>query len=1219
MRIIIDMQGAQTASRFRGIGRYSTALAQAMVRQGGNHDIWLAVNGGLDASIPSIRQAFADLLPARKIVQFESLSPVAWQDPANAWRRGVSERMRENFLRDLQPDIVHVSSLFEGTQDRAVTSIGAYTDDVSGAVTLYDLIPLLNPDHYLSAAWVREWYMSKVASLKRAGVLLAISEHAKSEAVQMLDMDPGCIVNISSAVSPAFRPTTLSEAERLDLYGRFGILGPYVMYSGAMDPRKNVEGLIKAFGLLPDDLRQSHQIVIAGKIAPLDQERLEQAARRQGLSDRIVFTGYISDEDLIHLYGATALYVFPSLHEGFGLPALEAMACGVPTIGSSTTSIPEVIGRADALFDPTDPEAIARVMVRALVDKDFNSELRRHAITQSSKFSWDASAQKAISAFEASHERSTSSTRAWSAVLADIDRHYRELVTGIAVQPAGASPPSRHDLQATAAAIAENQVVATQALRVVSELPAKLAWRVEGPFDSSYSLALVNRELALALSADGHDVALHSTEGPGDFEPSKTFLASRPDIAQLHARCADLSEDAVDVSSRELYPPRVSDMCSRINLLHNYAWEESALPANWVDDFNESLQGIVAVSSHVEKILVDNGVEIALAVGGNGTDHWQRIDADHSFQVQAKAFRFLHVSSCFPRKGVDALLDAYGQSFSAGDDVSLIIKTFANPHNEVHAWLAEAKGSRDDFPDVQIIEDDLSDGRLKALYEQCHVLVAPSRAEGFGLPLAEAMLSGLGVITTGWGGQLDFCNEDTAWLVDYSFAEAKTHFGLFNSVWAEPSRSGLAEVMRKVHALPESVRMERVSRGRQLLATKFRWSDVAQRTAEFVREVAASPSVRAPKVGWITSWNTKCGIASYSGHLLKYFPGDACIFAAHANDTPEPDGVNVNRCWSSSGPESLDGLSRAIDAAQVDAIVLQFQFGFFEFPALSRFLLGQQQAGRTVVVMMHATKDPDHAPDRKLSVLADALKGCDRILVHGVADLNRLKGIGLVDNVAIFPHGIVDFTGASFEPFRRDTSFKLASYGFALPHKGLPQLVEAVSMLVAKGADVELRMVNAEYPVGESKALIEDIRRKISTEKLDARISLLTDYLTDDESLRLLANADLVVFPYQGTGESSSAAVRYGLASNRPVAVTPISIFDDVGGAVHRLPGVRSEDLAAGIKTIMSRKNDDRGVFEVAERWRAAHRYSGLGRRLYNMIGALHRARADSRTIASRS
>ena len=98
-----------------------------------------------------------------------------------------------------------------------------------------------------------------------------------------------------------------------------------------------------------------------------------------------------------------------------------------------------------------------------------------------------------------------------------------------------------------------------------------------------------------------------------------------------------------------------------------------------------------------------------------------------------------------------------------------------------------------------IIEDDLGDSQLRALYAQCHAMIAPSKAEGFGLPMAEAMLSGLAVVTTGWGGQTDFCNDETAWLVDYKFEPARTHFGLFDSVWAMPDIDHLAKTMRDVY------------------------------------------------------------------------------------------------------------------------------------------------------------------------------------------------------------------------------------------------------------------------------------------------------------------------------------------------------------------------------------------------------------------------------------
>jgi glycosyltransferase involved in cell wall biosynthesis len=254
-------------------------------------------------------------------------------------------------------------------------------------------------------------------------------------------------------------------------------------------------------------------------------------------------------------------------------------------------------------------------------------------------------------------------------------------------------------------------------------------------------------------------------------------------------------------------------MNGRLSLLHHYAWEESGFPQQWAANFNDYLDGITCLSSHVRKILIDNGVFIPLTTSGCGIDHWERLEAEKKFKVSGKSFKFLHVSSCFPRKGANLLLEAFGQTFTKNDDVSLIIKTFVNPHNEIRAQLSSLKDGNPEFPDVIIIEEDLSDSRLKALYEQCDVLVAPSFAEGFGLPLAEAMLSGIPVITTGWGGQTDFCREDTAWLLDYEFQPAVTHLGISASVWAVPDVGKLSETLKKVYTLPVAERQRKAANG----------------------------------------------------------------------------------------------------------------------------------------------------------------------------------------------------------------------------------------------------------------------------------------------------------------------------------------------------------------------------------------------------------------------
>ena len=152
---------------------------------------------------------------------------------------------------------------------------------------------------------------------------------------------------------------------------------------------------------------------------------------------------------------------------------------------------------------------------------------------------------------------------------------------------------------------------------------------------------------------------------------------------------------------------------------------------------------------------------------------------------------------------------------------------------------------------------------------QCSVLVAPSRAEGFGLPMAEAMVSNLAVITTGWGGQVDFCNNDTSWLIDYSFKPADTHFNLTTSVWAEPDEKHLALLMKELYHMPEEERQKKIYKAEQHITKHFKWNHVASRMVNLVHKCSGQIKNKEPRVGWITPWNTRCGIASYSEHLIK--------------------------------------------------------------------------------------------------------------------------------------------------------------------------------------------------------------------------------------------------------------------------------------------------------------------------------------------------------------
>jgi len=405
MRIVLDMQGAQTESRYRGIGRYTLSLAQAIVRNRGEHEIILALSGLFPDTIEPIRAAFDGLLPQESIRVWYVPGPVRECGPGNDWRREVAERTREAFLASLQPDVVHVSSLFEGYVDDAVTSIGVFAPLIPTAVTLYDLIPLLNPETYLKPnPKYAQYYQRKIEHLKRANQWLAISESASCEGRDALALPADAVVNISTACDAVFRPMEILEHEKQQLLARFSIIQPFILYSGGADIRKNLHRLIRAYARLPKPLGDTHQLVLAGKMPEGEVAELRQTAKSAGIRDgQLLFTGYVTDEELARYYNLCTVFVFPSLHEGFGLPALEAMACGAAVIGANTSSIPEVIDRQNALFDPYDETAISQKLAQALGDAAFRTELEAHGLEQARKFSWDESARRAVAAFECLH------------------------------------------------------------------------------------------------------------------------------------------------------------------------------------------------------------------------------------------------------------------------------------------------------------------------------------------------------------------------------------------------------------------------------------------------------------------------------------------------------------------------------------------------------------------------------------------------------------------------------------------------------------------------------------------------------------------------------------------------------------------------------------------------------------------------------------------------
>lgn len=345
--------------------------------------------------------AFEGLLPQANIRVWEAVAPVAQILPDNHWRRQSAQLIREAFLASLQPDAVLVTSLFEGYVDDSVTSVKCLSADYVTAAILHDLIPYIHPECCLENSNHKSWYFEKIKHLRRISICLSVSDWTRRQGMTHLNLASDRCVNIAADADKYFGKVLISDERQRALREKYGLERPFIMYNSNCEPRKNNEGLIRAYARLSPQLRASHQLVVVCALDTANRVRLEQFARDQGLkAGELILTGYVPDADLLFLYNLCHLFVSPSWSEGLGLPVLEAMRCGAAVIGADNSCLPEIIGLPEALFDPYSDEAIAQAMTRALSDDRWRQRLIENARIKATNFSWDKSARRAIEAME---------------------------------------------------------------------------------------------------------------------------------------------------------------------------------------------------------------------------------------------------------------------------------------------------------------------------------------------------------------------------------------------------------------------------------------------------------------------------------------------------------------------------------------------------------------------------------------------------------------------------------------------------------------------------------------------------------------------------------------------------------------------------------------------------------------------------------------------------
>jgi len=303
---------------------------------------------------------------------------------ANPYRRLGWNLAR--LLRHDRPDLIHVQ----------------YTAPLLGrtpiVVTVHDVSFLEHPEYFVPTRRSQLRY-TVARTVRRAAMVLTVSEFSRDAILRAYDIPPGKVRAIPNAANPDFRVIGRERAGA-SVRARLGFHAPFVFSLGDLQPRKNQIGLIAAFAkLLTAHPQLKHHLVLTGKETWFTP-RVREAALSSGFADRIHFTGFVCDDDLLELYNACDCFVFPSFYEGFGLPILEAMACGRAVACSNTAAMPEVADGAGLLFNPHSIDDIKRSMTDILLDAELRGRMERLGIQRAAQFSWQRSARETLSVYE---------------------------------------------------------------------------------------------------------------------------------------------------------------------------------------------------------------------------------------------------------------------------------------------------------------------------------------------------------------------------------------------------------------------------------------------------------------------------------------------------------------------------------------------------------------------------------------------------------------------------------------------------------------------------------------------------------------------------------------------------------------------------------------------------------------------------------------------------
>lgn len=679
--------------------------------------------------------------------------------------------------------------------------------------------------------------------------------------------------------------------------------------------------------------------------------------------------------------------------------------------------------------------------------------------------------------------------------------------------------------------------------------------QIVGPSFTNYSLARVNRGLASALAKtqSEYEIKVISRHPYAERDPDERDLKAYPELTKLFAQ--EIDPEGIVIYNNFPKDPAglhgLADIPAALKLVY-LAWETSAFPQHWVEEFNREADGVIAAANFVREVFHNSGIQIPLLVAWNAIDeeiiHGQPKAAN--IDLPNNKFKFLHVSSGFPRKGTDVLLKAYSEEFTAADNVTLLLKSLPSAINKIPGQVAELQ-QNPNLASIQLINQELSDHELLWLTQQSDCCVYPTRAEGFGLPIAEAMLWGKPVIATGYGAHLDFFDEQSGYVLDYSYQPATgSHLVDLGAYWAEPSVEHLRKLLRQAYEEHNTPKQQEMIKQAKLHAEQLTWAKTAAKFIDYIKQLQNISSLHHINKVVIGERNNQSGVAEHANNLHtridRSFASTTYLANADVPDLANADANNIIRNWN-SGEIEFTQVKAYLEEHKPEIVHIEYHANKTKPQDLIELAKSIHQSDSKLYITLHSSSD---GPADIRPYVSDLNKVATKIIVHSQIELKKLQEAGfnnlyhmhMGNNLPIHVN-----TAKLKSIFGLSNAYPImATHGILHDRKGVDKLIIAANKLRQQSPELHLLLINAVNTNNiSSQGSYEKYTQLIDELDMANHITWVTDFLTESEVLTILSAADINILAYEDIGEGASGAIQKLIAANKPILLTAANLFNE--------------------------------------------------------------------------